>query len=126
MKTATTAARMLIRITGVLLILLGLAFWAGRAINLVPLHMLLGLILVLSLWTLAGIGFRARVGAGLAVFAVVWGLVVLWLGMAQRTMLPGSSHWVIQVLHLLLGLGAMGLGESLAGKIGRAGVATHA
>ena len=40
--------------------------------------------------------------------------------MTQTQLLPGSWHWVIQVLHLLLGLGAMGQGEGLAARIKRA------
>jgi hypothetical protein len=29
----------------------------------------------------------------------------------------GSAHWVIQVLHLLVGLIAMGIGDNLARRI---------
>ena len=76
--------------------------------------MLLGLVLVLALWVLAGVAARAGVPAGRVVLAVVLGLVVIALGMTQRQLLVGSAHWVIRVLHLLVGLWAMGLGERLA------------
>ncbi|HSK36134.1 MAG TPA: hypothetical protein VLA80_05315, partial [Actinomycetota bacterium] len=46
--------------------------------------------------------------------AVVLGLVVPIVGLTQRELLPGSAHWLIQVLHLLLGLGLLGLAENLA------------
>jgi hypothetical protein len=35
----------------------------------------------------------------------------------QARLLPGDFHWIIQVLHLLVGLAAIGLGEDLAGRI---------
>lgn len=117
MKSSTTIAQMTIRISGVILIILGILFWTGRALGLVSLHMLLGLVLVLALWTLALIGARAGVGAGIVSFAIVWGIIVLFLGLTQARLLPGSAHWVIQLLHLLVGLAAMGLGDRLAQRI---------
>ncbi len=39
------------------------------------------------------------------------------LGLTQNQLLPGSWHWVIQLVHLLVGLGAMGQGEGLARRI---------
>lgn len=117
MKTAASAAQMLIRLTGLILIVLGILFWTGHARNLISIHMLLGLILVVSLWVLAVLALVARVGAGFAVFAILWGAIVLILGMTQTTLMPGSAHWVIRVLHLLVGLAAMGLGERLGERI---------
>jgi hypothetical protein len=35
--------------------------------------------------------------------------------------LTGGWHWTIQVLHLLIGLGAIGMGENLARRIQEAG-----
>ena len=64
MKTATTTAQMLVRLTGLILIVLGILFWTGNADALVPLHMLIGFVLVFSLWALAIIGAGAGVGAG--------------------------------------------------------------
>jgi hypothetical protein len=34
--------------------------------------------------------------------------------MTQAAVLPGDLHWLVQVLHLLVGLGAIGQAESLA------------
>ncbi len=39
------------------------------------------------------------------------------LGMTQDRLLVGDAHWVIQVLHLLVGLGGMGLAGALAARI---------
>ena len=115
--TAASAIRMLIRIAGVLLIVLGALFWSGRALGLVNVHMLIGLILVVLLWVLAVMAGVARVSSGLVFGALLWGLAVLVIGMIQRGLLPGGLHWIIQVVHLLLGVGAIGLGEVLGGRI---------
>jgi hypothetical protein len=39
------------------------------------------------------------------------------LGLTQTQLLPGSAHWLIQVLHLLVGLGAISLAETLGRQI---------
>jgi len=123
MRVATTVAQMLVRITGLIQIVLGVLFWTGNALTLVPIHMLIGSVLVLMLWLLAGLSIKAGVGWGRVVLAIVWGAVVLAFGMTQTQILPGSLHWIIQVLHLLVGLGAMGLAEGLAAQIKRSRVA---
>jgi hypothetical protein len=46
--------------------------------------------------------------------AAVWGLIVPIVGLTQTDLLTGSLHWLIQVIHLLLGLGLIGLAEQLA------------
>jgi membrane-associated protease RseP (regulator of RpoE activity) len=93
---------------------LGLAFWTGNALGLVDLHQLLGILLVLALWTQAALAYRAGVPVGMVAAAVVYGLIVLIVGLTQRELLPGSAHWVIEVIHLLLGIGLLGLAENLA------------
>jgi hypothetical protein len=81
---------------------------------LIPVHMLSGMILVLMLWMLALLAALAGTNRGLAALAFVWGLVVPVLGVTQGRLLPGPAHWVIEVLHLLVGLIAIGMGERLA------------
>lgn len=114
MKTAITTLQWLIRITGLLQIVLGLAFWVGYLRNLISLHMLIGFVLVLSLWVLAVLAWRAGVNLGFVLLTLVWGVITLALGLTQTQLLPGDFHWVIQVLHLVVGLAAMGLGDRLA------------
>jgi hypothetical protein len=114
MRSTITAIQMAVRVVGVVQLVLGLAFWTGNALGLVDLHQLLGILLVLAVWTLAVLGARAGVPAGLVAGAAVLGLVVPIVGLTQRELLPGSAHWLIQVLHLLLGLGLLGLAENLA------------
>jgi hypothetical protein len=114
MATATTVARWLVRVSGLVLLVLGTLFWTGNATGLIPLHRLLGFVLVLSLWTLAALAARAGVARGPVWLAVAWGVVVPLVGLTQDQLLVGSAHWLIRVLHLLLGLGAIGQAERLA------------
>src|SRR5262249_46221284 len=102
MQTVTTIVHMLLRIAGLIAIVLGLLFWTGNALSLLPIHMLAGIIVVLALWTLAVLAFRAGVNPGLVALAIVWGLIVPILGLTQTQLLPGSAHWIIQLLHLLI------------------------
>ena len=114
MRSTVTGIQMFVRVAGVIQILLGLAFWTGNALGLVDLHQLLGILLVLALWTQAALAHRAGVPGGLVAGAAVLGLIVPIVGLTQRELLPGSAHWVIQVIHLLLGLGLLGLADNLA------------
>ena len=117
MRRATTTAQMLVRATGVVQLVLGGLFWTGNALDLVPLHQTIGFLLVFGLWTLAGLAARAGVRPPLVALAAVWGLIVPILGLNQTRLLVGSAHWVIEVLHLLVGLGAIGQAEGLAARI---------
>jgi hypothetical protein len=113
-RSTITAIQMAIRAVGVVQLLLGLAFWTGNLLGLVDLHQLLGILLVLGLWTQAALAHRAGVPAAMVAGAAVFGLIVPIVGLTQRELLPGSAHVVIEVVHLLLGLGLLGLAENLA------------
>jgi hypothetical protein len=117
MKTTASSIQQMVRLAGVLQIVLGLLFWAGFALDFVGLHMLLGMLLVLLLWTLAGMAAWARISPALAALAVVWGLGTPVLGMTQKQLLPGTAHWVIQVAHFVAGLVALCLAEMLAQRL---------
>jgi len=117
MRTATTVIRMLIRLIGLVMIVLGLLFWTGNALTFIGLHMLLGIVLVLLLWAQAILAARSGVSLGLVALAIIWGVVVVALGMTQSRLLPGDAHWVIKVLHLLVGISAVGIAERLATSI---------
>jgi hypothetical protein len=72
------------------------------------------------LWVLAITAALGKGGNwGLAIGAIVLGLVIASLGMVQKNLLVGSTHWIIQVIHLLLGLSAAALGEMIAGRYKR-------
>jgi hypothetical protein len=119
MKIVLTVVQYAIRLNGVFLIVLGFLFWAKQALSLTPLHMRLGLAEVALLWGMALLALRWRVSAGLVIVALLWGLLTAGFGMKMGSLLPGRAHEVIRVLHFLIGLGAIGLAESLAARIKR-------
>jgi hypothetical protein len=120
MKITANVLRILVSAIGAVMIVLGLLFWTGNAFALLPLHMLLGIALVLMLWIIAVLALVARVNPILALVALIWGLIVPILGITQFQLLPGSLHWIIQTLHLLVGLVAIALANILARQIAQA------
>jgi hypothetical protein len=121
MKPLASVVQMIVRVSGVVQIVLGLLFWAGTALGLRDLHMLIGIVIVLLLWTLAALAATARVGVALPLTGFVVGLVTVWLGLTQERLVPGGGHWVIRVLHLLVGLAALGLADALGTRVKRSG-----
>jgi hypothetical protein len=113
-----------LRISALLALILGILFWTGNADNLMLVHIILGILVVLSLWILGGAIATTKGGIGLAIGAFVLGALVVILGFTQGGLLTGSAHWVIQILHLLFGLSAIGLGEMIAGRYRRLSTAT--
>jgi hypothetical protein len=125
MRPTLRVAIMLTRLLGVVQIVLGIAIWIGTARSSVPLHAALGSLLVLVIWVIAVIALFALPRRGLPLFTLLWGAAVLWLGMAQTTLVVGAGHWVIRVAHLVIGLAALGLAESLASATRRHWNALH-
>lgn len=110
---------MIVRASGALVLILGIFLWSGKFDNLKPIHMALGIILVLSLFWLAAINYQQRGSAIFSVLAFVDGVALYVVGTLQEGWLTNSAHWVIQVLHLLLGLFAIGLGEMISARLAK-------
>jgi hypothetical protein len=115
MNTAINLLRWLVRLSFIVLLVLGIAFWTGHGLSLIPAHMTIGIVLVVSLWLTSILGAFARVPLGLVALGLIWGAITIWLGATQMSLLPGSEHWVVQVLHLLVGMGAVGINERIGG-----------
>ena len=121
---ALTAAGWTVRVTGTVMLVLGLLIWANVARALVPLHMLIGVALVIALWATAVLALRAGVRPVLPIVAVGWGVLMFVFGMTQAQLLLGSIHVVVEIAHLLVGIVAIGLGEALVGAGRRGAIAT--
>ena len=117
MRSLPGVVQMIVRICGVVQIVLGLLFWFGVARGLVNLHMLVGIVLVVGLWSMCVLAAMNRVPPALPALGFLLGLLVVWLGLNQTRLLTGGAHWVIQVLHLLVGVSAIGFSEMLARRI---------
>jgi hypothetical protein len=125
MYTPTRVLTILIRVCGFGAFALGLAFWFGYAGSYIQVHTTLGIMLVLSLWALAGIAWRNGVRRDLILFAAVWGGVTWVVGVIQGQILPGASHWIVEVAHLAAGAIAVVIGLFLARAMTRPQIAAR-
>jgi hypothetical protein len=119
-RTAIKVALTTLMVCGGLPLVLGVVIWIGHSEQLIAVHISIGVVLVLTLWTMAAIAALAGVPEGTVAFAAAWGLLVVVLGLAQEELLPGSWHWTIQVLHLVISMGAIWWGRRLVHLIGQA------
>src|SRR5215470_2951146 len=110
-------AAAVLSLAGLLALILGLLFWTGAALNLLQMHMLLGLLAVGALLVI-GIGQAFSRGGSwiIAVGTLVVGAATIVIGMVQASLMVGEFHWVIQVVHLLLGLLTIGMGHMGAAR----------
>jgi hypothetical protein len=105
---------MLLRVGAALQVILGVALWTGHWYTYVGVHRTIGMLFVLTLWAIAVLAMVQRRAVGLAAFALLWGLVIGAIGFTQQRILPGDLHWIVRVLHLIIGLAAIPIAERLA------------
>jgi hypothetical protein len=117
MRATANISIWIVRVAGTLQLVLGALFWTGHAYTFVPLHIISGTLIVLTLWTVAVQALVIGTHRGLASFALLWGLALPAFGMRQATMLIGPMHWIVRVIHLLMGLVAMGVAGTLGQMI---------
>jgi hypothetical protein len=117
---ALTILVMILRVVVLLALILGIVLWTGNADNLKPVHMILGILTVLTLWVIGLVqGFQKGGSFPLALATFVVGLIVAIVGLYQESWFQGLSFWGIQaikVIHLLLGLTTIGLGEMIVAR----------
>lgn len=99
---------MLVRVAGLAALVLGAAYWAGLAVPL-HVHMALGGLVVVGLWGLAWTA-RRHCPPG-AVVALLWGVLLPMLGMAQLVATVATG-WVMAA-HVVAGVAAIGGAEWL-------------
>lgn len=107
------------RLALVLTLILGLGFWIAGLFGWVGLlillaqigfpgiHEALGSLGVLGLFILGTTAMFTQGSRRLGIGSMIYALVVPAFGLAQSMILVVSLHWLIQVAHLLLGIGAM-------------------
>lgn len=120
MRHAANVFRVLLLVSGLSALVLGVGLWAGALASLVGWHVRLGVAAVVSLWVLAGLAWRRTRKPLPSVVAILWGAGVAALGFTQARLLPGSMHWIVQIVHLLTAGIALGLGRRLVGAAPRA------
>lgn len=114
MNITVTLSRLILRTSFPVLLVVGALFWGGRMLQLLPVHMALGALFVLALWVLGICASVPRETRGLGLFLIILGIAVIAVGVGQLRLLPGPNHWVIQVVHLALGVAAVAQAERVA------------
>ncbi len=109
----------IVRGSAALLLIMGLVIWTGNADSLITFHILLGVVLSLALIVIAVQALRTGVSPGLPVLALVWAIAMPVLGLTQET-LPESLALLVQVFHLLVGVGSWLLAEVLVRRMPKA------
>ncbi|HEX4202703.1 MAG TPA: hypothetical protein VHZ51_00560 [Ktedonobacteraceae bacterium] len=89
-------------------ICLGLLFWI-TGINLISFHMLFGMTLGISLLILGIVLVLSRGVRLPGVAGIVYALILPAFGLTQTRLLTGNLHWLVQLAHLLVGIGAIAL-----------------
>src|SRR5579864_5625321 len=114
MKRLPFILQMLVRVLGLVVLVLGIFLWqhGDTHVSLEHAHESLAILLVLALFALAALAARAKVNTTFIAVSVIWGLAAPILGFAQTGM-NGGPPAAIKVLHLVIGLGVIGLGEGL-------------
>ncbi len=115
LDAATKIALRGLIVAGGLALGLGMLTWAGVGGKQVGgFHVILGMVVVLSLWGLCVLAARARVSRAAVALAATCGVIVAALGMTQEQLVPGAWHWTIRVTHLVVSMGAIWWGRRLA------------
>lgn len=121
MPIAAKILIMLFRLVWLIALALGIWIWTGHGYATLRMHIGLGFCTVLLLALVAVLGAVARAGILHVLPAMLWIVLLPVIGFGQLHWMPGTSHWLIRVLHLLIGALAIGSAEMLAAKAVRHG-----
>ena len=114
-------AAAILTLAATLALVFGLLYWAGIAVHLMTMHMPLGFLSVAALWA---IGIAQAVVKGgswlIAAGAVIVGAITIVFGVLHAALMAGEFHWIIQVVHLVLGMLTIGLGHMAAARYRKA------
>jgi hypothetical protein len=120
LRNATALALWTARGAAVVLLALGVYIWTGGVDELITVHVVVGVLLVLCLWTIAAIAASSGVSVRVVGVAVVWSFVAVLLGLTQDGLVTGEWHWTIQVLHLVIAMAMVAWCQVLVVLMGKA------
>jgi hypothetical protein len=106
---AMTIFDWILRIAGSVALVLGLLIWAFQLDNITNIHMLFGLLVTLALLVISLLAAFTRGLRLLGIIGIVYAFILPLLGVNQETLLIGNLHWLIQVIHMLVGVGSLAL-----------------
>jgi hypothetical protein len=107
--------QIIVGIAGLCALVLGLFIWIAN-IDLTDIHMLFGLLVTLGLLVMSIIALTASRQRIWGLVGIVYAVILLIFGEAQSNILVGNLHWLIQVLHTLIGIGAIVLTGALGAR----------
>ena len=106
-----------LRIAVALELILGVSLWIGRPLAPVLLHMALGLLIVALVWFLGVAQATVKDGSlGLTLATFVVGLALAVMGLVQRAV---PDVLALQIIHLLLALATVAVGEMATARYWR-------
>jgi hypothetical protein len=103
-----------VRLAGLGALALGISFILAPGRAPLSLHMALGGIVAIVLAILAGWALIHRIRVPAAIVALLWAAATIYIGVNHT---GGTAE---EIIHPLLGIGAMGLAEMLAAALARA------
>lgn len=113
-------AQMILRVIFIINLILGILFWTNHAVNIVWLHMLLGIVFVIALFYIGVVAAIRTGNIGLQMATWLLGLALAVVGLLQRNTL----NTPIQILHLLLALAAIGVAEMAGARAAKVSART--
>jgi hypothetical protein len=106
------------RLSGLAALALGLLFWFAQ-VDWISAHVIFGVLLVLSLLSLSLIVMSVRGGRILAVAGILYALIVPIVGELQVRWYIAGASWLVPTIHMLLGVGAVGMAQALSSRYTR-------
>ena len=102
----------IVRLSGLVALVLGLLFWFAR-VDWIEVHAVFGALVTLSLLSLSLVLLSVRGGRILAVSGVLYALIVPIVGEMQVGWYIAGAPWLVPTIHMLIGIGAIGLAQIL-------------
>ncbi len=120
MNILVRVAAMGVRIFGAIVLVLGIIFFFASNLTdnntVLLIHITSGVIVALSVIVLGSAQAMRGGSPGLAAGAIVLGIAAYFFGLYQANILPDNGHWIIEILHLVIGIALIGLGEMSGAK----------
>lgn len=96
----------ILRLAGLGALIPGLLYWIAQ-LNVITFHMLFGLLVAISLLIISLLAVFTRGLRILGAIGIVYAFILPIFGLNQARLLIGDMHWLIQTLHMLVGIAAL-------------------
>lgn len=115
-ESGTSLMMNITKAAGALALYLGMLSWQGIIQSSIPFQIISGSILGLMIMVMGVQAARAGLPIWIVALALAWGVSFSLFSVSQMNILPDNQS-ITQVLHLVGGLGAIGISERLANEI---------